>query len=279
MNMQFIITLITLIIERFFHWNHLRHWRWFGKYQYWLSLRIANWPSYLLLIICVLPLIIIVGLINNVLTGWLYGIPQIIFGVFVLLYCMGPDNLWVQTYSCINALSKEDPKTAIDRAHSAFGINVPNNSQAFHQALTKAIFIEASNRVFAVIFWFVLCGPIGAVLYRSISICAEHSNLGLTEIAEKIKSMLDWLPVRLFTLIFALVGHFTDVFSLWKKDVNKGLSANDKLLSECGIAALDIRNDNHLPEDGAAQKASLELLDRVLVLGVVFLAMIVIMLK
>lgn len=175
--MTFIITVIALIIERFFHWGHLRNWRWFSKYQNWLgSTRLANWPSAALLAICIVPLLIIVGIINQILCCFWYGIFKIIFDVLVLLYCMGPSNLWAQTFSCIGELHKEDPKVAIDRAQSYFGIATPANSQAFHHALTSAIFIEANQRIFAVVFWFVILGPIGAVLYRTVSLCAAESS-------------------------------------------------------------------------------------------------------
>lgn len=272
--MTFIITLISLVIERFFHWSHLRNWRWFGKYQRWMDSRLSSWPSALLLILLILPLLIIVGLINCLLDGHLYEIPKIIFGTVILLYCMGPNNLWVQTYSCIKSFNNEDPSLAVNSAQSAFGINFPNNSQAFHQALTGAIFIEANRRVFAVLFWFAILGPIGAVLYRVAAICAEDSRL-----AHQLQTILDWIPVRLFTFIFALGGHFTEVFAYWRKDAKKGLEDNNALLTECGIAALDVREENILPEDGTAEKSALELLDRVFLMWLVILAVVVIMVK
>lgn len=278
--MTFIITFIALIIERFFHWSHLRRWRWYGKYQHWLSTtRLANRSSYALLVVCVLPMILIVGFINHILGCWWYGIFKMIFGVLVLLYCMGPDNLWAQTFGCLSELHKEDPKIAIDRAQSAFGLALPNNSQSFHQALTNAIFIAANQRIFAVVFWFVILGPVGAVLYRSISWCADESALGLTQAAIKVQGLLDWIPVRVMTFIFALSGHFTEVFNLWKTDAKKGVSANDKLLTECGIAAMDVSENNRLPEDGAAEKSALELLDRTFIIVLVVLAVMVLIIK
>lgn len=277
--MTFIITIISLVIERFFHWSHLRHWRWFHRYQSWLNTRISNWPSYLLLAICVLPLMIVVGVINCVLAGWLYGILQLIFGVIVLLYCMGPNNLWVQTFACISELHQEDPKIAVDRAQSAFSLPIPESSQAFHQALTGAIFVEANKRIFAAVFWFVVFGPLGAVLYRSIALCAEQSELGLTQAATQVQRLLDWIPVRILTFLFALGGHFTRVFALWRSEIKTGVNGNDKILTDCGIAALDMRDSNRLPEDGSAEKAALDLLDRVFVMGLVVLAIIVLAAK
>lgn len=277
--MTFIITLISLIIERFFHWNHLRHWRWFDAYQRKITQPIANMSSYLLIAIITIPLMLIVGLTNNLLDGALFGILQLIFGVVILLYCMGPDNLWLQSFGALNTLHKEDPSIVVEHVQKSFGIPLPDHSQGFHQALTSAIFVEANQRIFAVIFWFVVLGPVGAVMYRAIALCTLRTDLGLTSAALQLQALLDWIPVRILTFIFALGGHFKDVISFWKKDVLKGPATNAQLISECGIAALDVRNGNQLPEDGEAEKEALELLDRSFVIFLVILAVFVIMLR
>ncbi len=275
--MTFIIILVSLVIERFFHWSHLRNWQWFSRYQQWLSTHVGKWPSYLALAVCILPLLIVVGAVNGLLDGWLYGVLKLIFGIIILMYCLGPNNLWVQVYNCINALNKEDSKAAIEQVKTAFGISQPDSPQAFHQAFVSAIFVAANQRVFAILFWFVVLGPAGAVLYRSIALCTMPSSIGLMNVAAQVQRVLDWLPARLFTLIFALGGHFTKVFKMWKDSIRSGLSLNDKLLADCGIAALDISTDGRLPEDGSAEKETLALLDRAFVIALVILAMFVLL--
>src|SRR5579872_219911 len=262
--MTFIITLISLLIERFFHWSHLRHWRWFNVYQRWLShSRISRLPSSVLFILALLPFILLVALINHFLHGAFYGILKIIFGIAVLVYCLGPTNIWMQVYRCINQFHKEeDPKLAIECVQKEFGIGPIDTSQQFHLAFTRAIFMAAYQGVFAVDFWFVFLGPAGAVLYRSIALMGTESPLGLTHTAKKIQQWLDWIPVRILTFIFALGGHFNQVFMHWKKLVLKGPEMNEALLTECGIAALDVMEGSLIPEDGSAEKEALTLLDR-----------------
>lgn len=276
--MTFIITLISLIIERFFHWSHFRQWRWFDRYQQWITRFIGKLPAAVRLILTVIPLMAIAGVIDLFLSRIAYGIPDIFWGVLILLYCMGPRNLWVETYACLSEMNKEDPALAVLYARTAFNIEAPNHSEEFHRALTRAIFIEANSRMFGVIFWFVLLGPLGAVMYRAITLCKEQSDLGLTQIAAKVQSVLDWIPIRVFAFIFALVGHFTRVFSFWRQDVRKGVAANEKLLVECGEAALDL-DGMRVPEDGSAEKAALGLLDRVLIVTLVLLAIMVLIAK
>lgn len=243
--MTFIITLISLAIERFFHWSHLRHWRWFNTYQQWLShSRVNRLPSLVLFILALLPFTLLVGLINHFLDNWLYGILKIVFGIVILLYCLGPANLWVQA-------------------------NRQNQ---------QSIFILANERVLAVVFWFVVLGPVGAVLYRSIALMSNGSPLGLTQTAKKIQQCLDWLPIRIFTFIFALGGHFSRVFACWKKTVLKGPETNDAMLAGCGQAALDVKESEPVSADGLAEREAMIFLDRVLIISLVILAVIVLIL-
>lgn len=243
--MTFIITLISLAIERFFHWSHLRHWRWFNTYQQWLShSRVNRLPSFVLFILALLPFTLLVGLINHFLDGWLYGVLKILFGIAILLYCLGPSNLWVQA----------------------------------NRTTQQSIFILANERIFAVVFWFVVLGPVGAVLYRSIALMSTGSPLGLTLTAKKIQQYLDWLPIRIFTFIFALGGHFTRVFAFWKKRVLKGPETNDAMLVECGHAAVDAKENELVVENGSAERETMLFLDRVLVMSLVILAIIVLIL-
>jgi AmpE protein len=273
--MTFLITLIALIIERFFHWSHLRQWHWFTRYQYFLSVRFTHLSKPLLLLICVLPLVLMTGLVSYVMSGWLYNIPELVFGAVVLVYCLGPKNLWVQIYSCIRALNQEDPRDAIEQVKTAFGLTAVDQPQSFHQGFTRAIFIAANQRIFAVVFWFAVLGPLGAILYRAVSLCANNTSFSASELATKLRELLDWLPVRLLTFIFALGGHFTKVFSCWCQYVKHGAQSNDVMLSECGAASLYVDENEQLPENGVAEKEALALLDRVFIISLVILAAIV----
>src|SRR5438128_2582958 len=119
--MTFLITLIALVIERFFHWRQFRQWRWFTVYQRWLSHSRANrWSSFLLVLLCVLPPVLLVALINYFLNGVLYGTLKFIFGLLIVLYSLGPQNVWMQIYSGMNELNKESPQNAIDQINASF---------------------------------------------------------------------------------------------------------------------------------------------------------------
>jgi AmpE protein len=275
--MTFIIILISLLMERFFHWRHLRHWRWFKNYERWLTARIGNWSTGLIFVFNLLPPLLVVGLLSYVFKNSLFGIPQFIFGVVIILYCLGPENLWLQTYRCIADLHKEDPQIAVSEVQASFGIAAPEHTQEFHKKFVHAIFVAAHQRIFAIVFWFAILGPVGAVLYRMLDAYRAQSTSNLQSMAASCCAGMDWISIRLFTFLFALGGHFTKVFACWKSKVLQGVKSNDALLTGCGLAALDVLDNGLLPETGEAESEAVALLDRVFVMGLVILAVIVLM--
>lgn len=92
--------------------------------------------------------------------------------------------------------------------------------------------IDSYEQVFATLFWFaVLPGPMGAVLYRATLLVAaewraEEPGQDTTPIARArdafgwpartLRFLLDWIPVRLTALSFAIVGDFEDAVYCWR---------------------------------------------------------------
>ena len=92
--------------------------------------------------------------------------------------------------------------------------------------------VDAYRQVFATLFWFtVLPGPAGAVLYRAAALLADEWRAGargadVMPIADAIAAfgsparrllwLLDWVPVRLTALSFAVVGDFEDAIFCWR---------------------------------------------------------------
>src|SRR4029078_1389132 len=104
---------------------------------------------------------------------------------------------------------------------------------------------ESYRRVFATLFWFTLLpGPAGAVLYRAAALLAEHwrgdtRGEDVTPIAKareafgrparRVLWLLDWIPVRLTALSFAVVGDFEDAVYCW------GTQASSWAFQERGV--------------------------------------------
>src|SRR4030095_14002942 len=86
--------------------------------------------------------------------------------------------------------------------------------------------IDSYRQVFAVLFWFTaLPGPAGAVLYRACVLVADEwrgnarGTEGTTTVRARARTLLwllDWVPVRLTALSFAIVGDFEDAVYCWR---------------------------------------------------------------
>ena len=71
---------------------------------------------------------------------------------------------------------------------------------------------QAYQSFFAVIFWYVLLGPLAALAYRLLALIVEHTQSdALRERAGQLRHAFDWLPVRALAVSFALVGNFIGV--------------------------------------------------------------------
>lgn len=278
--MTFIVTLIALLIERFFDWSHLRKWRWYPNIQRSAIKKFPDKSPYFILAITIVPLMLAVLLLQIMLKHALFGLTEFLFQLFLFLYCLGPQNLWADTFACINALVQGDLQTAADKLKSTFGLSEAPSNEALHGQLVNNIFIAANRRIFAIVFWFMVLGPIGAVLYRTITLSSadfpgEESAPQLVPAARSIESMLDWIPVRLLTFVFALGGHFVKVFSCWRKKPALGLEMNESLLTDCGLAALGNADAENHAMDASLERNVVSLIDRSFVIVLVVVAIVV----
>jgi membrane protein required for beta-lactamase induction len=244
--------------------------------------RFPGKSSYTIIALTIIPLLLMILLIQYMLKNSLFGLVELLFQLFVFLYCLGPQNLWADTFSCINALTQGDSQTAADKLKSAFGVTDAQTTQSLHGQLLSNIFVAANRRIFAIVFWFLALGPVGAVLYRTITLSSadypkQNPVPELIPSSRAIEALLDWVPVRIFTCIFALGGHCVKVLSCWRKKAVFGFDSNEKLLSECGSAALGSDDIENIAEDGSAAKSAISLLDRSLVITLVFVAIIVLL--
>lgn len=130
--------------------------------------------------------------------------------------------------------------------------------------------IDSYRQVFATLFWFtVLPGPAGAVLYRAATLLATewHDPSGdadttpITQAravfgqpARGLFFLLDWIPVRLTALSFAIVGDFEDAAFCWRTQA-KEWTAHDGgehagIVLASGAGALGVKLGGPLPVTG-----------------------------
>lgn len=114
-----------------------------------------------------------------------------------------------------------------------------SSSEVAKLAIERGL-LDSYAQVFATLFWFMLLpGPAGAVLYRAAVLLAgqwrdttpgeEVSPIGAAfaqfgQPARRLLWLLDWIPVRLTALSFAIVGDFEDAIYCWRTQAREWIA-------------------------------------------------------
>ena len=132
-------------------------------------------------------------------------------------------------------------------------------------AVEKSL-ITTHRSVFGVFFWFLMpAGPACAVLYRVSEYLArawnepEHMrNEAFGQFAAKTFYWIDWIPVRLTAIAFAVVGNFEDAIYAWRNFADRWADESRGIILAAGGGAMGVRlgtpNENApqlLPVDAA----------------------------
>ncbi len=119
--------------------------------------------------------------------------------------------------------------------------------------------MAASHRqMFGVLFWFVLLaplGPVGAVLFRTASILARRwvstrGSFGL--FAQRAFDLINWLPVRLTALTYAIAGNFEDALFCWRTQADAWPEQEEGVVLAAGAGAMGVRLGQSLSMGGEA---------------------------
>ncbi|CAN7509082.1 CobD/CbiB family protein [Pseudoduganella sp. LjRoot289] len=125
-------------------------------------------------------------------------------------------------------------------------------------AVEKAL-ITTHRNVFGVFFWFLMpLGPAGAVLYRVSEYLArawnepEHMrNEAFGEFATRAFYWIDWIPVRLTAVAFAVVGNFEDAIYAWRNFAHRWTDEARGIILAAGGGAMGVRLGT--PDESAAR--------------------------
>jgi len=126
-------------------------------------------------------------------------------------------------------------------------------------AIEEAL-VASHRHVFAPMFWFAILGPAGALLYRlSLFFNQQWGERGLLEhdaefgefgrFARRAYALIDWVPVRLSAIGFAIVGDFEDAIYCWRTQAASWTADAYGVLLASGAGALGVRLGLPLHDD------------------------------
>ena len=236
--MALISIILGLLFDRAFrHLHDLRDLSWFEYYTNAATRHIRANGVIQIIVVLSIP-ILIIAVIQYLLSGFLLEFP----GVLVFAYSLGPACLSsdIEYYLDARRLGDED-----EALHYAGALTERAASTAPDQQtsdVTRAILHVANERIFAVIFWFAIFGPAGALLYRLTTHLSKQDGLNdsLAAVAILFQAVLTWVPARMLALGYALTGHFDGALQAYRNRPYESDLALDNydVLVNTGMGAL-----------------------------------------
>ncbi|MBL1143126.1 MAG: hypothetical protein HND53_13975 [Proteobacteria bacterium] len=252
--MTLIFILIALGLDFFIGGlERYRNYCWFTGLFYFLEKRLAHyklWDGSLglltLLVIPILALIIILSALDH----W-SSILEGVFTLIVLIYCLAPEALDNRLDYFVSAIDEGDTDNISSLSDEIIDVSVIDAEDANEVAVIKSALVEAHKRSFAVIFWFLILGAVGALLYRLVDELDKEFNeirSGFADSTRLLLNILEWPSSRIMIIAMALAGSLGDVFSGWKHSDHLTFDVNNKVIQEAGMGALQYMPDVEVPD-------------------------------
>jgi len=240
--MELIAILFSLLVEHFLgSMEEFRRFTWFNKYSGWLLGRLAgiNGAAAILLVL-LLPLLLVV-VIGSFLSQW-WILLGLAFSVLMLLFCFGPRDLVAQVEAYAEADERGDKESACDHAIELLGVEACHDEAQLTRLIIEKSLVEANERMFAILVWFLLLGPVGALLYRLTAQLSrqswsdEQANFGAA--AMRLHAILDWPSSHLCAAAYAFAGSFTGALHAWRTTSAEWQESSPRVLVASGLGAL-----------------------------------------
>lgn len=270
--MNLIAMLIALSTESLWKsFRGVRPYQWLIDYTAWLWLRMGKerWfgGSYGVLA-AIVPGAVIVALIQIALAsgeGFIAWIVKLAFAVAVLIVSIGVRGLEYELEEYRRALERNDREAAYMHVRELLREGPPANADEMNRKLLEVMLIRNNERLLAILFWFAVLGPVGAVIYRSTCQLKgiRHSGGVLSddflEAVLRLHAILDWIPSRITAICYAIIGSFVESVQQWRTGMREWggdlYIANRIILLNSGLGALRLhdiepeRDNDSLRED------------------------------
>lgn len=182
----------------------------------------------------------------------------LLFNVGVLYLTLGCSQFTQSAGKLAEAVRDHDLETARKLLGDWEGHSIADfNAASLARIGMEKLLLCAHRQFFGVFFWFVLLGPAGALLYRLAHIlhqkwgALDHQEYGRFGIfSDTAFHLLDWLPLRLTAVSFAVVGDFEDAIRCWQEQAAKWANPSHGIILASGAGALGVRLGDPLEVGG-----------------------------
>jgi AmpE protein len=185
----------------------------------------------------------------------------------VLFFSIGPKDIGEEVDEYCKALKAADEEQIQIAAKAIIEDKVPADVRERIARVEEAVCVQANNRLFTVVFWFVVLGafagsigPLAAWTYRVtdlvrrravFSAAFEEDSGGLARMRDAVvfvHGLMAWVPARLTALGYATAGHADDAIAAFRapmEDRDATISEHSEhLLARVGVAALALQDSS-----------------------------------
>jgi len=234
----------------------------FGRCAQWLQLRLyrdSRIAGVLAWMLAVLPAVALCALLQCALWRWSPWAGAA-FATLALYVALGLRSLGEHAVAVAAALARDD----LPAARAAVARIVSRDTEALDArqvaaAATESVLENGSDAVFAALFWGLLLGAPGAVLYRlsnTLDAMWGYRTPRLIRFgwaAARIDDALNWLPARLVALTYAALGATRSALRCWRRQAPRWKSPNAGPVMAAGAGALRVCLGGPAPYHGQWQ--------------------------
>jgi len=196
--------------------------------------------------LAVMPLVLLSGYLEYLFES--YFVLSWLFAGATLYIAVG----WRSLLAHAQAISMPLKNGDIGAARGAVSMIVSRDTQSLNEsqianAASESVLENGADAIFAAIFWFLLLGVPGVVLYRLANTLDamwgyKHSRyLHFGWAAARIDDLLNFIPARLVALSYALLGNYKCAIESWKLQGVNWKSPNAGPVMSAGAGALNLK--------------------------------------
>lgn len=219
--MALLALIIALFIEHYLHRDtkqlseKVSHHHWFNQYQAkmndWFGEQswFKDWVGQAVILLA--PVLLVYWIFAWYQNDWWFhgglvgSLLMLALAVGVLVLCLGPESPRKSLKAYYKARAEHQDEQAYELAALFTKGEKASSLEEVDAQVSKTIFRKSQTRYFAVVIWFMILGPAGALLYRLTNWYLEQ-NSESQGFAAKLNKILEWVPARVTALAYLLAG-------------------------------------------------------------------------
>ncbi len=211
------------------------------RYQHHPAL-LQKLSGFIALLLLLIPFSILVFSITQ------YSIVNTLFTPVILYFCIAANSLKQHALLVFQALENNNIQLAKNRVAMIVSRQTDKMlANDVRKATIESVLENGADAIFAPIFWFIIAGPTGVIIYRlsnTLDAMWGYKNqrfLHFGWAAARFDDCLNWIPARLTALSYAYLGHSKQAFSCWNTQASLLDSPNAGPVMTSGAGSLNLQ--------------------------------------